>query len=94
MAWQIGMRQRDDEDQLELATSQGRVLYGCNVKGYFRIHSEWLTQGRSHSGIVLSKQQTYSIGEELKGLLRLVEMKSAEEMVNQIEFLSDWGDES
>ncbi len=91
VAWQFGMRQREDEEQLAFAVSQGRVLFGCNVRDYFRIHSNWLAQGRSHCGIVLPKQQAYSIGDELKRVLRLIEMKSAEEMLNQIEFLSDWG---
>ena len=91
VAWEVGMRQRDDDAQLALASSQGRVLYGYNVKDYFRIHAEWLTQGKSHAGIILVKQQTYSIGEELRRLLRLMAAKSADEMKNQIEFLSDWG---
>ncbi len=85
------MRQRADEAQLALAASQGRVLYGCNIKDYYRIHTEWLTQGKSHSGIVLAKQQTYSVGEELRRQLPLIAAKSAQEMENQIEFLSDWG---
>lgn len=91
VAWKVGMRQRDDEAQLALATSQSRVLYGCNIKDYFRIHTEWLMEGKSHTGIVLTKQQTYSVGEELRRLLRLIESKSADEMINQLLFLGDWG---
>ncbi|HMV49563.1 MAG TPA: DUF5615 family PIN-like protein [Blastocatellia bacterium] len=94
VAWEVGMRQHDDEAQLALATSLGRVLYGCNVKDYFRIHGKWLAQGKSHAGIVLVKQQTYpvSVRQELRRLLRLMTVKSANEMTDQIEFLSDWGD--
>ena len=89
-AWDIGMRQRADQEHLAVATAQGRVLYGFNVGDYFGLHTEFLTQGRAHAGIVLAKQQHYSVGEQMRRLLKLIATKSAEEMRNQIEFLSDW----
>lgn len=88
------MRQREDDEQLAFASSLGRVLYSYNVGDYLRVHSDWLTKGRSHSGIVLARQQTSSIGEELRCLLRLIAVTPAEEMENRISFLSDWGDDS
>lgn len=89
-AWEAGMRQQPDEAHLTFATVQGRVLYGFNVRDFYRLHTEILTQGQTHAGIVLAKQQHYSIGEQLRRLLRLVARKSAEDLQNQIEFLSDW----
>lgn len=89
-AWDAGMRQRDDEEPLLLATQQGRVLYGFNVGDFYRLHTEFLTQGRTHAGIVLAKQQHYSIGEQLRRLLRLIATRSAEEIRDRIEFLSAW----
>ena len=89
-AWDAGMRQQDDEAHLSLATAQGRVLYGFNVGDYFRLHTAFLAQDRTHAGIVLARQQHYSVGEQMRRLLRLVATKSVEEMRNQIEFLSDW----
>lgn len=38
-------------------------------------------------------QQNYSIGEQMRRLLRLIAAKSAEDMQNQVEFLSAWGEE-
>jgi hypothetical protein len=90
-SWDAGMHQRLDEDHLLFATSQNRVLYGFNVGDYQQLHTQFLTQGRSHAGIVLAKQQVYSVGEQMRRLLRIVGAKSAEEMRDQIEFLSDWG---
>jgi hypothetical protein len=90
-AWDVGMRQRDDEEHLLLATAQGRVLYGFNVGDFYRLHTEFLTQGRSHAGIILAKQQQYSVGEQMRRLLKLIATKSAEEMRDQVEFLSAWG---
>jgi hypothetical protein len=89
--WEAGMHHRSDEEHLLFATAQGRVLFGFNVGDYQRLHTEFLAQGRSHAGIVLAKQQVYSVGEQMRRLLRLVGAKSAEEMRNGIEFLSDWG---
>ena len=51
-AWAAGKRQRDDEEHLLFATTQGRALYGFNARDYFRLHTEFLEQGRSHAGIV------------------------------------------
>ncbi|MGH9752017.1 MAG: DUF5615 family PIN-like protein [Blastocatellia bacterium] len=53
-AWDAGMREREDEEHLLFATAQGRVLFGFNAGDYQRLHTEFLTQGRSHAGIVLS----------------------------------------
>lgn len=39
-AEKAGMRGRDDEEHLEFATAQGRVLYSFNIGDYCRIHSE------------------------------------------------------
>ena len=86
----VGMRQREDEQHLVFARAQGRALYGFNVGDYYRLHTEFLTQGKLHAGIILAKQQYYSVGEQMRRLLRLIATKSAEEMTNHIEFLSDW----
>ncbi|MCI0391261.1 MAG: DUF5615 family PIN-like protein [Acidobacteria bacterium] len=90
-AWAVGMRQREDEEHLLFATAQGRVLFGFNAGDYQQLHTEFLTQGRSHGGIILAKQQVYSVGELMRRLLKLIAMKSAEEMTDRIEFLHDWG---
>ncbi len=87
-----GMVERTDSDHLEYAAAQGRVLYSFNVADFYRVHSAFLMQGRSHAGIVLARQQHYSVGEQMRRLLRLIATKSAEEMKNEVEFLSAWSD--
>jgi hypothetical protein len=89
-AWGVGMRQRADEEHLLLATTQGRALYSFNVRDFYRLHTEFLAQGRAHAGIILAKQQRYSVGEQMRRLLKLMATKSAEEMRDHVEFLSDW----
>lgn len=81
----------EDDKQLEFATSQGRVLYTFNTSDFYQLHTEWLTQGKAHAGIVFAPQQRYTIGEQIRRLLKLMRMRSAEEMVGNVEFLSHFG---
>ena len=85
------MIEREDTEHLGYATAQGRVLYTCNVADYYRLHTDLLAQGKSHTGIFLAPQQRYSIGEVMRRLLKLINTKSAAEMNNSVEFLQAWG---
>ncbi len=89
-AFEAGMIERSDREHLDYATAQGRVLYSFNVGDYYRLHMEYLAQGKSHAGIILARQQSYSVGEQMRRLLKLIAVKSAEDMKNQVEFLSAW----
>ena len=86
------MRGRSDEDQLKWAASHGRVLYSFNRGDSCRIHSELMRAGQNHAGIILALQQQYSIGEQMRRLLHLLNTVAAENMVDRIEFLSAWGE--
>jgi Tfp pilus assembly protein PilZ len=79
-----------DERQLEFAASEGRVLFGFNVAHFSRLHAEYLSQGKSHAGIIVAPQQRYSVGEQIRRLVALMSAKTAEQMQGQIEFLSNW----
>jgi DNA-binding transcriptional MerR regulator len=80
-----------DEEQLIWATSQGRVIYTLNVGDFCYLHKIYMEQGRNHSGIVMGKQ-SYSIGEQLRGFLKLISLKTAEEMICQQQFLVNYLD--
>src|SRR5256712_7513027 len=86
-----GMIERSDAEHLDYATAQGRVLYTFNVGDFYRLHTSYLAQGKSHAGIILVRQQRYSVGEQMRRLLKLVAAKSAEEMKDSVEFLHAWG---
>ena len=49
-----------------------------------------IEEGKMHAGIIIILQQRYGIGEQIRKLLRLIAAKSAEDMQNNIEFLSSW----
>jgi uncharacterized protein with PIN domain len=90
-ALEAGMVDRSDAEHLELATRQGRVLFSFNVGDFCRLHTEYLSAGKPHSGVVVSRQQHYSVGEVMRRLLRLISTRSAEDMRNRLEFLAAWG---
>lgn len=77
-----------DEEQLIWATEQERVIYSFNIGDFCRLHRDFMAQNRSHTGIVLASQQQYSVGQQLRCLLKLAADKSPQEMVNQLVFLS------
>lgn len=77
----------NDTDQLVFASREKRTLYSFNVRDFARLHTEYLRQGRDHSGIVMIPDQRYSIGEKIRALAAFMSQTSREEMVNRIEFL-------
>jgi hypothetical protein len=90
-ALDAGMIEREDAEHLDYATEHNRVLCSFNTRDFYRLHSEWISLGKSHAGIVLMRQQYCSVGGQMRRLLRLIASKSAEEMRNWVEFLSAWG---
>ena len=85
-----GMIRRTDTEHLDLATTQGRVLYSFNVKDFHEIHTTWARAGRTHAGIVLAVQKRYTVGEQIRRLAHLAGVLSAEAMMNREEFLGRW----
>lgn len=86
---EVGMAGHTDEQQLEWATSNDHVLYSFNRGDFYRLHTRLMQEGKSHSGIVLSKQGL-SVGEQMRRLLHLIDGVTFEEMRNRIEFLGSW----
>jgi Domain of unknown function (DUF5615) len=79
-----------DEEQLIWATEQGRVVYSFNRRDFSRLHSIFMAEERSHTGIILAQQQRYSVGAQLRGILNLIAAKSAEEMIDQLEYIGTY----
>lgn len=79
-----------DLEQLEFATSEGRVICTGNVGDFLQLHTEFLSSGKAHTGIIIIPRQVFSIGEQIRRLLRLIKTKSAESMWDNMEFLGNW----
>ncbi len=89
-ALDVGLTGRADEEHLEYATEQGRVLYSFNIKDFYHLHSVYMKEGKTHSGIILAQQQQYSIGEQMQRILRISAERTSVTMRNRVEFLSAW----
>jgi predicted nuclease of predicted toxin-antitoxin system len=86
-----GLTEKTDEEQLGFATESGCVLYTFNVPDFHRLHGKWIAVGREHAGMILAPQQRFSVGQQLRLILRLRANVTAAAMRNRVEFLSNWG---
>jgi hypothetical protein len=53
-----------------------------------QLHGEYMSAGRAHAGIIFGDHQRFGVGEQMRWLLRILALRSAEEMQNGYEFLS------
>jgi len=74
----------DDEEQLQKASARGRSIFTFNTHHFIPL-AKRIT---SHAGIILSPQ--YPMPRILKALDRFFNETTAEEMENQVRWLSDW----
>lgn len=86
-----GQKGTGDLEQLEHATADGRVLFTYNVRHFYELHTRLLQEGRSHGGLILTAQQRFSVGEQMRRILRMSQNLSSEQIRNRAEFLSSWG---
>jgi DNA-binding transcriptional MerR regulator len=77
----------DDSEQLIWATNHNRAIYTFNVRDYCRLHKTYMSESKQHFGIIVVPRQSYSVGEQLRGLQKLISSMSLEEMKNQLIFL-------
>jgi hypothetical protein len=90
-AQDAGLTEKPDGEQLAFATTHECVLYTFNVSDFYRLHSQWIGAGREHAGMILAPQQRFSVGEQLRRILRLRAAMTAASMRNKAEFLGSWG---
>jgi hypothetical protein len=86
-----GMIERPDEAHFIFAAQANRTLYSFNVGDFYHLHGKFLAENRHHAGLILSRQQQFTVGEQLRRRLKLIATVPAEEMKNRVEFLSAWG---
>ena len=84
------MINRQDQDHLAAASTSGRAVFTFNVADYCALHQRWMSLGRTHAGIIVALQQHYSVGEELRRIMRLISRRTSEQMRDRLEFLSSW----
>ncbi|MEP0959069.1 hypothetical protein NC995_21620 [Leptolyngbya sp. FACHB-1515] len=74
---------------MRLAAQQQQVIYSHNISDFYQLHIEFIVSSENHSGIAFLAQN-YSVGEQVRAILELIANKTAEEMENQLEFLSKY----
>lgn len=77
-----------DLEQLAFAVSQNRTIFTFNRGDFVQLHTAFLKDGRSHAGIIVSDQ--LEIGVVIRRLLKLLDARSAEQMLDWLEFLGNW----
>ena len=78
-----------DAAQRVWAAANSRAICTYNIRDFSQLHKQFLSSDRSHAGIVLMRQ-SFSIGERLYGLSTLVASVMAEDIQNQVVFLSQY----
>jgi hypothetical protein len=87
---EAGQDGRNDMEQLRYATSLGRVLVSSNIGDFQRLHTEYLQANDEHAGIILIHQKRFSIGEQARRLMSIMNFVTDQQMRNRMEFLSNW----
>lgn len=81
----------EDEVQLEYAANQSRALLTYNIADFAELHKRWSAAGRTHAGIIVSRQMANRrYGLLLGRVLRLLNSMSAEEMANNFVHLEQF----
>ena len=84
-----GLIEKSDHEQLAFATERGCVPYTFDVSDFYRLHAQWAGAGREHAGMILAPQQRFSVGEQMRRILRL--RATTNSMRNRVEFPGNWG---
>jgi hypothetical protein len=58
------------------------------VRDFARLHTEYLSAGQHHAGIIVSAQ--LQVGVILRRLLKLLAARSATDMRDWLEYLGNW----
>lgn len=84
---ELGMNNRDDAEQLRLATDRGLVVATSNIADFARLHHAWQQRSLDHAGIILIPQQRWGPGELARRIARLLAALPGDAMHNRLEFI-------
>jgi len=84
---EAGMEGKSDAAQLEYAARKGLAVYTFNVAHFCSLHAEYMAESKSHAGIIVVYRQRYSVGEQIRRLLKVIRTLTAEEMKDTLQFL-------
>jgi Domain of unknown function (DUF5615) len=85
-AFEDGMAEEDDEHLLERATALKRVLV-TQDQDFLRITAKWQRSSREFYGLAFAIQDRVDTGWLIEYLELIAQAKTAEEMLNAVEFI-------
>jgi hypothetical protein len=87
---QVALGEGSDDEQLAFAAAQEAVLYTFDISDFRRLHTEWLTAGREHAGLLLllSSASLSASSCAVSSEFRPGTIQGT--MRNRLEFLSNW----
>jgi hypothetical protein len=71
-----------DAEHLAYAAVEGRAVFTFNAPDYIALHMEYLSEGKPHAGIIVSKQ--HPVRETIRRLLDLLNRVTGDEVKNQL----------
>jgi len=77
-----------DDVQLAHAASEHRAILTFNIGDFAVLHEQYMADGKEHWGIILSNREP--IGELLRRILHLLNSTSADDLKNQVRWLSEF----
>ena len=87
-AYETGLVRMPDEEHLAYATSVGRTVLTFNVRDFAKLHTQYLSTGRHHAGIIVSDQAP--VGVLVRRLLKLMSARSTVDLRDEMVYLSTW----
>jgi len=75
----------DDPAVLAHASAQGRVLLTHNIRDFVALHHQYLSEARSHAGILLTHE--LYVGRLVTRILAFISQERDQDMANQLYYL-------
>lgn len=85
---EVEMTGKKDEEQLEYARQNERVLLTFNARHFAPLAAEYYQKGREHSGIVVSKK--INISEMVRLIANMLKKLNAEDLKNSLIWLQSF----
>jgi hypothetical protein len=79
----------DDAGQLAFAAAGGHAVVTYNQGDFCRLHVEYVRANKQHAGIIVASRKV-GLGETLRRILSLLDSVDADDMRNQIKWLSEY----
>ena len=87
---EAGMANAKDAAHFHYAVTHGFTLLTNNIDDFVLLAEDWIMQGRHHHGVILLPRQV-GISELLRRCLILLDSLTADEAIDRILYLSNFG---